>query len=357
MTKTIVHVADIEVNQESGMGRVAWHWKQEIERRGYQYIHIGPSQVGTLPHRGLFPYAAYRAYHRLGCKADAFLVHEASSGPFLNRKTPAIVFSHGSDRRSWNMALQNGARISLKARIIFPLWRLRHCDLGYRKSDMLLVLNKEDMLYAQEYYHRDPSSIYIFKNGVDPSPLNEQVEPNDQITISFIATWSKRKGIETLVKAGEILHKKGLRLNWLLAGTGGNQETILNDWGSELHPFVEVIPSFKSEEEENLLARTSIFVLPSFYEGQPLSLLQAMETGRCCITTNCCGQRDLIQQGENGLLYEPGDFQELASLIEKCANDKDLRIRLGKNAKLSMNARTWDKTTVELFDHIESALL
>ncbi|MEW6558324.1 MAG: hypothetical protein AB1349_13420, partial [Elusimicrobiota bacterium] len=50
MKKIILHVAQIEISEESGMGRVAWHWRNEFERRGYEFLHIGPKEVGRILH-------------------------------------------------------------------------------------------------------------------------------------------------------------------------------------------------------------------------------------------------------------------------------------------------------------------
>ncbi|HSS50871.1 MAG TPA: group 1 glycosyl transferase, partial [Thermoanaerobaculia bacterium] len=73
--RTIVHVAQLEISRESGMGRVAWHWRQELETRGYSFLHIGPHEVGRPVHPALFPYAAWRRFRRLRLQPAAFLVH------------------------------------------------------------------------------------------------------------------------------------------------------------------------------------------------------------------------------------------------------------------------------------------
>lgn len=353
--RLVVHVADIELSEESGMGRIAWYWQKELERRGYEFIHIGPTQVGSIPHRGLFPYAAYQAYRRLKREATFFLVHEASSTAFLGRKTPTAIFSHGLDRRSWELALQSGYPFSWRSRLLFPLWRLRPCDLGIKKGNTLLFSNYEDVAFAQTYYHRDPNDIFVFRNGVYPVDLDATHQP-EPVTVGFIASWLERKGIGTLVKAAELLYERGLRVNWLLAGTGSDRDTILSRWIPELRDSVEIIPRFPRSDEINLLARCNIFVLPSFYEGQPLSLLQAMEAGRCCITTDCCGQRDVIQHGDNGFLYPPGKADALADCIETCAKDRDLRLRVGDKAKQYVSDRRWETVSAEVVDRIEHQL-
>ncbi|MGJ3253048.1 MAG: glycosyltransferase family 4 protein [Elainellaceae cyanobacterium] len=354
--KLVVHVADIHVSEESGMGRIAWHWKNELERRGYDYVHIGPHEVGELPHSALFPYAAYRTYQKLGRTATFFLVHEASSSFFLNRNSPAAIFSHGLDRRSWELGLQRGRQVSWKTRILFPIWRLRPCDQGVKRADTLLFSNYEDVEFAHSFYHRDSGDIFVFRNGVYPLDLDETQQPGDRITVSFLATWLERKGIYTLIEAAKILHRNGFKIHWLLAGTGGDRDSILNEWDDDLRDSVEVLPKFPRNAESDILARSNIFALPSFFEGQPLSLLQAMEAGRCCITTDCCGQRDLIQHGENGLLHDPGDAKTLAALIESCITDETLRLKLGRQAKAYVQDRRWEAVSAEVVDRIEQHL-
>lgn len=361
--KYIVHVADIHVSEESGMGRIAWHWKQALIERGYEYVHIGPEEVGKLPHGGLFPFAAHRAYGKIrrqrGYAPSFFLLHEAASGPFMGEDVPSAIFSHGLDRRSWELAKKRGREdLNFKNRLLFPLWRLRPCDRGVSKGNTLLFSNTEDIDFAGHYYHRSPEDIMVFRNGVNPLDLTEQDQsPTPPVTVGFLASWLERKGIYTLINAAKILHEQGLSAHWLLAGTGGNSDAILNTWPDDLRSAVEVIPRFVRSEEASILAKMNIFVLPSFFEGQPLSLLQAMEAGRCCITTNCCGQRDLINHGENGLLYDPGDAPALATLLADCIQDPTLRHRLGKQAKVSVGDRHWATVSHEVVDRLEAQLL
>ncbi|HEY9599665.1 MAG TPA: glycosyltransferase family 4 protein [Cyanophyceae cyanobacterium] len=360
MTKLIVHVAEIDLSEESGMGRVSCFWKHEFERRGYDFIHIGLKQVGAISHPAYFPRAAFKVYQKLQLNPALILVHEPASGFFLRAKVPVAVFSHGIERRAWNLSLHgkdgSNKKPSLKTRLLFPYWRLRHCDLGLKKSNFLLIINQEDSQFAQTYYHKYDKQIFVFRNGIHPLQLDETVQPKQPICVLFNGSWIDRKGIYTLTQTAQILNKRSLHLRWLLIGTGSNREAVLKNWASELHPHIEVIPHFQAQEEAMLLARANIFVLPSFFEGQPLSLLQAMAAGRCCITTDCCGQKDLITSGYNGLLYQPGDALELANLIAECAIDEALRLTLGRNARLSVSDRTWQNVSKEVVDHVEQFL-
>jgi len=358
MRRLIVHIAEVNLTQESGMGRVSWFWKNEFEQRGYEFIHIGPKEVGQILHPAWFPYAALSIYRKLQVKPSLILVHEPASGIFLNAEVPVVLFSHGIERRAWNLSLQeNGSQHpKRRTKLLFPLWRLRQCDRGLQKANMLLLINQEDCEFVQQHYYRCVKDIYQFKNGAFPSELDETMAPVSPLTILFLGSWIERKGIKTLVKAAYHLYRQGIHPKWLLAGTGLEQEAVLLDWPQDLHPYLEVIPKFQVTEEQKLFARSHLFILPSFFEGQPLSLLQAMMAGRCCITTNCCGQKDLIQHGDNGLLYEPEDAEKLADLIKECTLNPSLRLSLGAKAKSSVHGRTWKSVSVEVVDQIENLI-
>lgn len=361
MKKLIVHVSCVEITEESGMGRIEWHWRNAFVKKGYEFFHIGPKEVGKVYHSTLFPYAALKAYKKLKLRPSLFLIHEPVSGLFVSDGIPTVVESHGIERRIWKLKLKynwSGMRIwkMLWTSLIFPLYRLKISDHGLQKADMLLIANEEDYNFVRNYYGREPADIYLYKNGVYPSKLNELNQPHNETRVLFVGSWLERKGIRTLISAAEILFDKGMRLKYLVAGTGLDVKNVLDFWPERIRPFVEVIPYFKREDEENLYRKSNIFVLPSWYEGQPLALLQAMETGRCCITTDCCGQKDLITHDYNGLLFPPGDAQRLASLIEECVSGTDKRLRLGKNAKLSVKDRTWYVVADELVDKIDEML-
>jgi glycosyltransferase involved in cell wall biosynthesis len=355
-SKLVVHVAEVEVGQETGMGRISWHWRAELERRGHEFIHIGPSAVGPLLHRGQFPFKAWSAYKRLKRPAAVFVVHEPASGVFVRRGAPLAVVSHGLERRSWQQrlsdpALSEGA-VSLKTRVLYPFWRLRQCDRGMKGADLLLLSNSQDCEFAQAHYDRSAGDIRVFRNGADSSPLSANQQPG-VFTVLFNASWIPRKGIDTLASAARRLLQRQVPVKWILAGTHADARSVLDTWPRELESDTLVIPSFKVEQERDLLARASAFVLPSFYEGQPLSLLQAMAAARCCVASDCCGQRDLIQHGRTGLLFSAGDADALADRLEEAFRDDAMRQRLGQQAKASVRDRCWRAVSAEVADSLQ----
>ena len=352
--RAIVHVAQLEISRESGMGRVAWHWRNAFEARGYEFIHIGPRAVGRPVHPALFPYAAWLRFRRLGIRPAAFLVHEPAGVPFVAAGAPAFVFSHGLERRGWEAALAHpGPPIRARSRLLFPLWRLRQADFALRHARAVLVLNRDDLAETQRHYRRRPEDLFLFRNGVDPLPDTPRPQKDGgPPTVLFLGSWLARKGTATLVRAADLLRRRGTAVRFVLAGTGASEAEVLGAWPAELRGAVRVLPTFSSSEEAALYAGADLFVLPSFFEGQPLALLQALAAGCCCLASDIAGSRDLISHRENGLLHAPGDAIALADEIAECLASPALRAELGKAARRSVAGRTWEAVTSEVADFI-----
>lgn len=356
----IIHVAEVALSEETGMGRVAVHWRGACEARGHEFIHIGPAEVGGVAHPAFFPRAARRAALALGGAPDLFLVHEPASGAFVGCGVRTVVFSHGLERRGWELQRAGHAdwsdRPGLKTRLLFPLWRLRPAERGLRAADAALLINSEDASFAASRYGLSGARNFVFRNGVKRMEEAGESLSGARFTVLFLGTWIPRKGTQTLARAAEELHRSGVEVAWILAGTGRSASEVLADWPEELHGATTVLPHFAAAEEAELLRQAHVLVLPSFFEGQPLALLQAMEAGLCCITTDCCGQRDLIRHGENGLLHAPGDFSALTRLLGECARDENRRRELGQAARLSVAARTWESVSADVALQLDAVM-
>jgi glycosyltransferase involved in cell wall biosynthesis len=190
----------------------------------------------------------------------------------------------------------------------------------------------------------------VFRNGAHPMPD----APAAGEAILFLGTWLSRKGTAVLAEAARRVHTRGMRPHWVLGGVGVEKERVLREWPPELHEHTEIVPHFAGREEAGLFARCSLFVLPSFFEGQPLSLLQAMAAGRCCLASACCGQRDLIRHRHSGLLHTPGDAAGLAAQLEECLRDSALRARLGAAARETVRTRAWPQVAGEVVSFVEA---
>jgi glycosyltransferase involved in cell wall biosynthesis len=349
----IVNIAESAISRTSGMGRVAWHWREEAVRRGHVFSHLGLNDVpdGTPVRR--FPAAIRRRFALVPGPVDCLLVHEPAAGAFLDAGIPMIVVSHGIERRLWDLQLAGkaGPRPLLRTRILFPWWRLRQADRGLTRGGRVYVLNREDYAYVQAKYQRSANELFLFRNGTD---LTTSSAVSSTPRVLFVGQWRPRKGTDALVRAITTLTPSIPGVRWTLAGTHIGAETVRLQLPSSLHDRLEIIPQFSGDEESALMADAPVFVLPSLFEGQPLALLQAMAAGCCCVTTDGCGQRDVIVDGVNGLLVPPGDGEALTAALGRVLNDDGLRARLGAAARASVQDRSWAAVSAEVMDDIEA---
>ena len=100
-------------------------------------------------------------------------------------------------------------------------------------------------------------------------------------------------------------------------------------------------------ENATAFATADLYVLPSLFEGTPLTLIEAMMSGMPIVTTATCGMKDVIVDGETGILIPTRSPGAITEAIERLAGDAALRERLGRAAHATaVNKYTW-KTVAE----------
>ncbi len=162
--------------------------------------------------------------------------------------------------------------------------------------------------------------------------------PPEKIWVCNVAQFIERKGCWTFLEAIEILRKRRSDLFFCWMGTAPLEKEIVRligeyDLGADFR-FLSADEIGKTRTDLLTLWQSAdIFVLPSFQEGLPVALIEAMALGRACIASNVNAIPEAVRHLENGVLVEAGDSQILAQAIADLADDKSLRERLGVNAK------------------------
>lgn len=154
------------------------------------------------------------------------------------------------------------------------------------------------------------------------------------ITFLFIGRLIKHKGIIEFVEAAKIIKKKHKETSFVVIGRFDDNPSsiskeMLDYWGREGYIFYEGY----HEDVRPFIKRSSVFVLPSYREGMPRSVLEAMATGRPIITTDVAGCRDTVINGLNGFLVEKKSSKSLAKAMEKFLKDPTLIPKMGAESR------------------------
>jgi glycosyltransferase involved in cell wall biosynthesis len=173
----------------------------------------------------------------------------------------------------------------------------------------------------------------IIYNGVDCKefPIDTKRFCRDKIVIGIIARLIQRKGHIILFKSVQKLREK-YNLEIHVIGDGPNRESLeraVREMG--LHNAVIFWGDRRDIPER--MRELDIFVLPSFYEGFPVTILEALSSGVPVIASAVDGIPEIIEDGANGLMVRPGDSDALATAIESVIVDESLRNTVKENGR------------------------
>lgn len=172
--------------------------------------------------------------------------------------------------------------------------------------------------------------VEVVYNSV-PLPRQKTFGPNEvRNGILFLGRIGTRKGAFDLIRAFAVVSGD---VKLALGGDGDVNEASELARQLGVSERVQLLGWVTGENKETLLSTASIFVLPSYNEGLPMSVLEAMAWGVPVITTPVGGIPEVVRQGEEGIIVQSGDIDGLTAALRQLLDDEPLRQRLGANGR------------------------
>lgn len=233
------------------------------------------------------------------------------------------------------------------------IWNAKYEDM-FVNADKCLTLSNgiRDLIVSRTGKSENVDVLYNPCPDVEGIGLSAKREKN----ILFAATLYKEKGYLDLIEAfGKIAAGiPGWKL--LLAGNGSQDEGIALAEKYNVADRVKFLGWVKGNDKDNVFRTSSLFCLPSYAEGFPMAVLDAWAYGLPVVTTPVGGIPDIVVDGENGLLFNPGDVDALAEKLELLIKNAELRKRLSEEAKkladTTFNAATIAKQLAVIYESI-----
>ncbi len=224
-----------------------------------------------------------------------------------------------------------------KAAFMRKLVAYLYC-LAFGKDNLRVIFqNPDDRDVLLNAGALDVSKVRMIRgSGVDLGQYQALPEPEGLPVVCMAARLLRDKGVQEYVEAVRLLHKRGVRAVFKLAGDvdPGNPTSITADdlsaWKQE--GLLDVL-GYRSDVAE-LFAASHLVVLPSYREGLPKVLIEAAACGRAVVTTDVPGCRDAIEPDVTGLLVPVKDVTALADAIQRLIEDEALRKRMGAAGRL-----------------------
>jgi glycosyltransferase involved in cell wall biosynthesis len=316
-----------------GAGRFVADAVEHVRERGVAVEVVGPEQfrgygltyghgvLGNLRRRpwlALFVPALLASFVRAARRADGDLLHAhwLPSG-WVAAKTgrPYVVQVWGTDVELARRAPWLARRVLQRARLVIAA------------SNAL----------AESARALGASNVKVIPSGVDlPRAIGEEASPPE---VLYAGRLSPEKGVEDLVSAAA-----GMKL--VLAGDGPLRPRVPGTLGFVPH-----------DELQQLYARAAVVACPSRREGFGVACLEAMAHGRPVVATSVGGLRDLVVEGETGLVVPPGDPSALRAALERLLADPDLRRSLGAaGRRRARESFSWPAVTDATLDAYADAV-
>lgn len=284
---------------------------------------------------------------RLANGAKAFLYFVR----LLLMRRVALVHCHAAMKRSfWRKSLFSLTSRMTGVPVVFhlhgsemkefveeqPVFVKRLIGWILAKQSVVVVLSKGWSCYVKSISPR--ANVKVIPNYVDLPELcsnasGESGNAPGSVEVLFLGLIGARKGVYDLLPAFKDAIAQVPSLRLIVGGNGeiGQARAIAEEL--RIENSVSFAGWVSGEAKEDLLRRAKIYVLPSYNENLPVSLLEAMSWGIPVISTRVGGIPELVRDGVDGLLIDSGDRIALSSAIVELAKNSELRQKMGAEGR------------------------
>lgn len=197
-------------------------------------------------------------------------------------------------------------------------------------ADKIIVLSEEWKEYFDNLVDNKTKVVVIYNSIVIPEDFEKNVNTQKLL---FLGRIGHRKGIYDLIDVIEKLILIYPNLKLYIGGDGEINKLCKVIDEKQLNDNVKYIGWVDESKKEKYLKESSFYILPSYNEGMPMSVLEGMAYKNITISTNVGGIPRVIKNNENGIIIEPGDKEKLFSELNSLLMDEEKRELLSFNAR------------------------
>ncbi len=293
--------------------------------------HVSTHDEGSVMHRlRVFAASVGLLTKRLIGGADLVHLHVAEKGSVFRKilllllakafRKPVIMHTHGCEFHTFHDGL--------------PGWLRYWVDTALRQADCFIVLSESWKDYYLTHCDLNPDRVIVLPNPVEiPASIPDR-SASSVTRFVFLGRIGQRKGAFDLLQAFANLPADCLpQAQLTLAGDGELEKAGELIKQLNIEGYVELPGWIDLEQRNQLLGDADVFILPSYNEGLPMAMLEAMAWGLPVISTPVGGIPEVIVSGENGYLADPGDIKALSAAMQSLVEDDALRLAMGRSAR------------------------
>jgi glycosyltransferase involved in cell wall biosynthesis len=295
--------------------------------------------------------ADVRAVRRLGKGKDVVHIHSALAPTVTviraallalaarSRGAAVVMHAHGGELRGW---LQTPLRRAFLRAAMLPCRRV------------VAVWSAGEQMLREVL---PGAKVELVDNGIELERWQPAVASDGPPRIVYVGLLTPRKGVLDLAAASKLLRERGVAHEMLLVGgtpdEGPEAEAQVRD---NLPEWATLLGRRDPEDMPEVYAGADIFCLPSWWEAQPLSVLEAMGSSLPVVATDVGDVSRLVADGDTGYVVPVQDPQRLADALEKLLVDADNRRRMGEAGRKRAEEHFSADVTARHLDRIYRAV-
>ncbi|HUY07960.1 MAG TPA: glycosyltransferase family 4 protein [Candidatus Dormibacteraeota bacterium] len=364
-------VSPYDYGRPGGVGEHVRHLATELRRQGSEVKILAPSAGGRQPPvEGLYPLGRPIPIPANGSVARISLSFHLSRKirEILERERFDVVHLHEPLMPALPVTV---LRINSEGVNVGTFHAYARQNLGYyygrpllrrqfRKLDSCIAVSEPAKTFVSRYF---PADYTVIPNGIDPETFNPSVPPAPGIghqrrqTILFLGRLEERKGLGTLLEAYSLLRQVRDDCQLVVVGEGPLRRGYERRVEEEGIPDVRFCGFVPEGEKASYFTAADIYCAPNTgKESFGVILLEAMASGRPVVATAIDGFRQVITDGEEGLLTPPRDEAQMAVALARLLDNPPLRQQMAERGRRAAEGYAWPLVADRVLSVYESAL-
>jgi len=225
------------------------------------------------------------------------------------------------------------------------------------KLPVIVLSNEEKMVIQKDFQCEE---IHVMPNVVDlteSSRFSREENIKKQIDILFIGRITEAKGLDFILNACKIIKDEGISFLLHFAGKEQGDKNYISQLTSALGSSFRYEGVVYGKAKYELLKKCEIFLLPSFFEGLPMSLLEAMSFAEVPIVTNVGSINTVVKDKYNGLFVKVKDTPSIVEALKLLISNQDFMKELSANARLTIFEKYNPTTYINRINDIYTKIL
>lgn len=197
----------------------------------------------------------------------------------------------------------------------------------------LIVLSDKEKEQICKVYQR--GNVYSLPNCIDVSIAKGFLRQENRgiLRLLYLGRIEKNKGIDYILEALKVLDRHGVSFVFRMAGKENVEGEYLGRFKETLKDKFEYCGVVSGKSKDELLKDSDIFIMPSFYEGLPMALLECMSFGVVPVVTDVGSIGEYVKDGENGKIVKVKDCYTIVNVLTMLDEKRDILLKLSENAR------------------------